>query len=107
MGTEIDKVFKGKDHSSSRKETSKERKLERSEGGIKESEIGCNMTQSAQSNFTKESTLHQTSFHRRGRERGRDSPATELGRGMRYRGMEWAEWEDMLSRLRSGILLRL
>lgn len=41
------------------------------------------------------------------KEGGRDSPATELGRGMRYRGMEWAEWEDMLSRLRSGILLRL
>lgn len=38
---------------------------------------------------------------------GGDSPATELGRGMRYRGMEWAEWEDMLSRARSGILLRL
>lgn len=38
---------------------------------------------------------------------GGDSPATELGRGMRYKGMEWAECEDMLSRLRSGILLRL
>lgn len=44
---------------------------------------------------------------RRTRKSGGDSPATELGRGMRYRGMEWAEWEDMLSRLRSGILLRL
>lgn len=44
---------------------------------------------------------------REGQEGRRDSPATELGRGMRYRGMEWAEWEDMLSRLRSGILLRL
>lgn len=43
----------------------------------------------------------------RGELKEADSPATELGRGMRYRGMEWAEWEDMLSRVRSGILLRL
>lgn len=79
VGTEIDKVFKGKDHSSSRKERSKERKLERSEeGSIKESEIGCNMTQNQQLSpiFTKESTLHQTSFHtgEGGREEGTHQP---------------------------------
>lgn len=43
--------FKGKDHSSSRKKTSKERKLESSEEGApKESETGCNMTQNQQFN---------------------------------------------------------
>lgn len=45
------RIQKGKDHSPSRKETSEERKLERSEAGaLKESEIGCDMTQNQQFN---------------------------------------------------------